>query len=152
MAFPPDVHAAHLVRSAASEFLTDELPVGEFPALRGMGFGEAELAALRRQGHLSREQRGPEQAPIFKLCYRWEGRRRVRYLGSDPALISAIRQELAVIQQAAKRHRKMQRVLRLARRGLRQAKSTMAPVVAAAGCYFHGFAIRRRRRTRAPQK
>jgi hypothetical protein len=122
-----------------------------FPTLRGLGFGEWELTSLCRQGFISREQRRPEQAPLYKLRYRLEGRQRVRYLGSDPAFIGVIRHELSVIQQTAKRHRKMQRVLRLARRGLRRAKSALAPLLATEDCYYHGFAIRRRRRTRAPK-
>jgi hypothetical protein len=74
----------------------------------------------------------------------------VRYLGSDPAFIAAIRRELAIVQQSAKSDRKMQRVLRLARRGLRRAKSAITPLLAAEGCYYHGFVIRRRRRKSAP--
>jgi len=124
----------------------------QFPALYGLGCGEQELAALCRQGFLSREQRTPEQAPIYKLRYRMGGRQRTRYVGSNLVFVEQVRNELAVLQAAAKRAHKLQQLLRQARRALRRAKSKVAPLlVAESGYHYHGHAIRRKRPAGAPQ-
>jgi hypothetical protein len=125
------------------------LPAKQFPALSGLGFGENDLAALRRQGFVSCEQRRPEHAPIYKLRYRIQGRQRTRFLGNNLAFLDAVRRELAELQQAIKGDRQMRRVLRQARRGLRQAKSTLAPLLAEQGYSFHGRVLRRRRQAGA---
>jgi hypothetical protein len=126
--------------------------IEQYPALHGLGLDEHDLAALRHQGFVSREQRTPDQAPIHKLRYRIGGRQRTRYLGSDLELVTKIKKELTELQGAVNRSRKLQKLLRQARRGLRLAKFKVLPLLIAEGRYYHGFAIRCRRQVDAPQK
>ncbi len=132
-------------KSHALSVPVTEIRAGDFPALRGLGLEEGELAALSRQGFVSPEQRGPQRAVIHKLRYRIQGRQRTRYLGSDPKFLEQIRRELAELQGPVRRHRNLQELRRQAWRGLRQAKSILAPLLAAEGWYYHGLTIRRRR-------
>lgn len=149
-----EILAARLVSRTANEILAGEFPVtefpaGDFPALRGLGLGDLELAALSRQGFVSPEQRGPHRAVTHKLRYRIQGRQRTRYLGSDPGFLEQIRRELTELQRPVRRARNLQKAVREAWRGLRQAKSTLAPLLEAEGWSYHGLTIRRRR-TPAP--
>ena len=143
---------APLAADTAMRRRTDCEPAGESPGasgsvLRRLGLDDDELMALRSQGFVSREQRSPGHAPVFKLRFRIDGKQRTRYLGSDSDVIAAVRQELAELREEAQRGRKLRRLARQARCRWQRAKSELEPLLAAEGYHFHGLLIRKRRAT-----
>ncbi len=147
---PPQPDVCTLAAPVARPLVEDDPAAGEFcgaagSVLKRLGLDDAALAALRGQGFVSCERRRPHHAPIYKLRYRVQGKQRTRYLGSEPAVIAAVRQELADLQQGVRRAREMQRLLRRVRSGLRHARETLAPVLSSQGYHFHGTTLRRRR-------
>lgn len=118
---------------------------GRYEALRTLTLYAEELVALRRQGFISAERRRPGGTVLFKLRLRIDGRQRTRYLGTDLSFIERVRSELATLQAATKRDRKLEQAVRRARVALRAAKAALAPYLIAAGYRYHGLTIRRRR-------
>jgi hypothetical protein len=116
-------------------------------ALIELGLTAEELRALRHQGFVSQERRGPGQLS-FKLRFRCGGKQRVRSLGKDPAFVACVNRELAHFQARKRLDRSLVHLIRDASKRLRQAKQRLAPLLAEAGYAFHGQAIRKRRATR----
>jgi hypothetical protein len=110
-----------------------------------------ELAALRKQGFVSADHRGRARV-CYKLRFRHAGRQHVRCLGSDPAVAARVRLELAELQASARLGRELGRRTQEARRALRGVKSSLEPLLAAAGYGFHGLAIRRRKCQQGPHE
>lgn len=104
-----------------------------------------ELAAVKQQGFISREQRSPENI-VFKLRFRLNGRQRVKYVG-DAAAAEALRQELRKLQHPHVLLKNLRAVSRAARKICRQEKLRLVPLVEQLGLKFHGRAVRRPRRT-----
>ncbi len=103
---------------------------------------DEELAALCRQGFVSEERRGKRL--YYKLRFRCNGKQRVRYLGRDAARAAEVREELWKLQEPRRTELELARLDRTARRMLREAKATLAPLLAEEGFTFHGNAVRRR--------
>ncbi len=103
-----------------------------------------DLAALRRQGFVSSELRRCKV--YYKLRFRRDGKRVVRYVGNDPATADQLLRELEVLQ--ADRHDKLQdaRLCREARIALRETKARLEPLLEAAGHAFRGYEIRTRKK------
>ena len=108
----------------------------------------ADLAAIRRQGSISREQRRGKV--VFKLRFRMppDGKQCVRYLGGDPVVAEAMRQLLDHIQKIRRLDRELGQLNRQIRRKLRSGKEEITPQLEQAGYHFHGSAIRRKRVSR----
>lgn len=105
----------------------------------------AERTALARQGSVSAESRH-RNGTVFKLRFRLDGRQIVRYLGTDPAAAAAVRRELDQLQNAVRTRAMSRRLVRSARKVLRDNKQALRPEAERAGFHFHGHAVRRRRR------
>jgi hypothetical protein len=112
--------------------------------LTELGLTAEELHALKSQGFVSQERRGPAQ-PTFKLRFRYGGRQRVRSLGKDPAFAASVNRELAQVQARKRLDRKLAHLICGASKTLRQAKQRLVPLLAEVGYAFHGQAIRKRR-------
>jgi hypothetical protein len=113
-------------------------------ALARLEFNAAELAALRRQGFVAREIRG-KRTSVFKLRFRFGGRQRVRYLGTDADEAERIQNELNELQGGRRADLALGRLSRSAAQLLRDSKLRLEPWVQRAGLRFHGRAIRRPR-------
>jgi hypothetical protein len=114
----------------------------EAPLLSGFGLSVEEIAALRRQGFVSREQR--RGRTIFKLRFRMppDGRQCVRYLGSDPDVAKAVRLELTQMQRVQNVDLELGKLRRRVPAGLRRRRKSAAPQLKPLGYHFHGFMIR----------
>lgn len=115
--------------------------------LTELGLSADELAALSRQGFVSRGWRRPGLA-VYKLRFRLGGRQQVRYLGADPRQAEAVRQALVAWQKPQLAVKRLRAVAREAAAVLRRMKQRLQPVVLSAGFEFHGLALRRSRKTR----
>ena len=73
-------------------------PSKEAPELRRLGIPNAELAVLARQGRLQFDQRARAKSGYWRLRFRFQGRTRTVYLGTNTVLISAVRRELQVLR------------------------------------------------------
>ena len=103
-----------------------------------------EMAALRRQGCVSRERR--RGRALFKLRFRMPpGKQCVRYLGFDPAAAEVVQKEVCALQTARRMNRELSKLVKEAGRKLQSSKATLAPALAEAGYYFHGRSVRRKR-------
>lgn len=116
-----------------------------FVALRELGLGEEELAALSQQGFISREDRLTSHSPIYRLRFRIQGRQRTRYLGSDEAFVGQVRDQLALLQAKRQGQRRLQSEIRNGWQSLRKAKGNLEPLLDGRGYHFHGLTVRRRR-------
>ena len=94
--FPSDVAAAFQPHQAADESSAVDVDHGWCSALAGLQMTALELQALRRQGFVSREQRGKRS--YFKLRFRLLGQQRAKYIGSDPAVARQVQRNLDVHQ------------------------------------------------------
>ena len=114
----------------------------ETPLLSRLGLSVEEIAALRRQGFVSRDQR--RGRTLFKLRFRMpsDGRQYVRYLGGDPAVAEAVRQELAQIQRVRRLDLELGKLRRKIAESLRCRWKCAAPQFKPLGCHFHGRTIR----------
>jgi hypothetical protein len=108
-----------------------------------LGLTADEIAALRRQGFVSRERRGHGHVR-YKLRFRHGGKQHVRYLGQDPQVADRVRQELASLQAATRLDRHLGRLLHEVTPLLRSVKTRLEPVLQDAGYRFHGLSIRRK--------
>lgn len=116
-------------------------------SLSDLALTPEDYRTLRRQGSVCSE--GRRGTIYYKLRFRTaDGRQRVRYLGSDPAVAESIRCELRQLQTYRRCRTELSRRHREARMLLRQVKRNLAEVIATGGFYCHGFAIRRRNRQR----
>lgn len=111
------------------------------PALNALGLDRTQLASLARQGTLRAE--GLDKR-TFKLRFRHQGRRVVRYVGIDPDLVARVEAELNELQAELRIGREARRVTRRAREYLREIKSCLTPALAELGFHYHGNEIRRR--------
>lgn len=114
----------------------------ETPLLSGLGLSVEEIAALRRQGFVSREQR--RGRTLFKLRYRMppDGKQCVRYLGSDPGVAEAVRLELTQLQRVRKLDLELGKFKKRIAEGLRRKWKSAAPQFEPIGYHFHGLMIR----------
>jgi len=120
--------------------------------LVALGLSPAELFALRRQGFVAPERRRGKLT--YKLRFRLAGQQRVVYLGADEARVAEVRRAIALLQAAAHaeqaRRQAVQHVAQQANAALRAHRARLAPLLAAAGCHWHGRRLRKTRcRTRA---
>ena len=109
-----------------------------------LGLSSDELIAVKQQGHVAHEVRGRSRI-VFKLRYRFDGRQRVRHLGSDPQFAQAVREELQHIRRVKVARRNLRTVMREAKQAIRNSKLQLLPFAAEFGFAFHGFELRRRR-------
>ncbi len=114
------------------------------PALAALGLTDSELAALRAQGFVSCDPR-PNKKPAFKLRFRYRGRQRVVYIGTDAARGDAIQAGLAQWQHRRRNALECSHIVRAAGETLRAIKKQLVGHLAAAGYRFHGREIRMRR-------
>ena len=112
-----------------------------------VGLEPNEWVALRRQGYVSREGRGPDRA-VFKLRFRCDGRQRVKYLGTNPVRAQRAAVELSRLQAARHVERLHKRVRREVSELLRDGKRRLEPMLEGTEFRFHGRAIRRHRKLR----
>lgn len=113
------------------------------PLLTQLGLTAGELAALRRQGFVCRERRG--RGFVFKLRFRLAGRQQIRVIGRDADLAMALKKELAEWQRTRRDEREVARWHTQVSAALRGANLRLAPLCEAAGYYFHGRSVRKRR-------
>jgi hypothetical protein len=104
----------------------------------------ADVAALRRQGFVSREVRGGGRI-VYKLRFRLDRRQRVKCLGADEELARRVEETLSRLQRPRRKTLVIGRLTREAARLLRDGKRRIEPWLDAAGYRFHGQAIRRPR-------
>jgi len=109
--------------------------------LAEIGIGLAEFAALRRQGFVSAERRGPRLV-IYKLRYRVKGRQRVRYIGSDAIWARQVQEALSRWQEERRLTLDVARLCKDAARQLAKSKRRLEPLLTGRGFHFHGRAIR----------
>ena len=81
----------------------------------------------------------------WKLRFRFRGRLRSVYLGSDAARIERVRAELTEWQESRVTGRERARLEQCARETLRQAKARLQAELAKLGYYYHGDTVRKRR-------
>jgi hypothetical protein len=114
----------------------------ETPLLSRLGLSVEEIAALRRQGFVSREQR--RGRTLFKLRFRMppDGRQHVRYLGVNPAVAEAVRRELAQMQRVRRLDLELGKLRRKIAEELRDRWKSAAPQFKRMGYQFHGRTIR----------
>jgi hypothetical protein len=112
--------------------------------LERLGLTAAEIAAVARQGFVSAERR-KRSMTVYKLRYRFAGRQRACYLGTDAAFAALIKTALARHPRAHRLNAELRALAREARRRLREAKQKLVPGIEQAGFRFHGYAVRRRR-------
>jgi hypothetical protein len=114
------------------------------PHIAKLGLNAEELAALQRQGFVSREcRRGRE---FFKLRFRLpSGKQCVCYLGSDPLVATELQEEVAQLQAVRHIDRKLSKLIKEAGRRLTDGKGKLTPMLAEAGYHFHGLSVRRKR-------
>ncbi len=112
-------------------------------ALRQLGLGDEELIALRSQGYLQRDQRVGGKQPYWRLRFRFQGRLRTVYLGTDVAVVASVRHELAELQAPRDKQNGLSDQLTDGKRALRQAKERMKPILAEMGFHWHGDTIRK---------
>ena len=106
---------------------------------------------LRRQGGVHSEQR--RGTIYYKLRFRTsDGRQRVRYLGTDPAVAESIRHELQQLQALRRRRLDLAKRDKEARELLRQVKENLTEVLVTQGFSWHGFVIRKRNGRRRSDK
>jgi hypothetical protein len=108
------------------------------------GLSAAEVVALSTQGFVGQETRGG--CTVFRLRYRMHGEVRTRYLGTDPIVAEQVRRALVQLHSAGALNRALRRLARNIGTKLSGVKAELAPQLEQAGFYFHGQAIRRRRR------
>jgi hypothetical protein len=111
--------------------------------LAQLGLVPEEVLALRKQGFVSGEKRGPGHT-CYKLRFRFAGRQRVRALGGDAAVAERVRQELAELQASTRLDRELAQLTRKAKRMLREARQRLEPLLREEGFAFHGLAVRRK--------
>lgn len=125
---------------------TEEIANRELAAAQSMlltlGLESADLSALRRQGFVVAEPRGPGP-PLYKLRFRVNGQQRVKSLGRDPLRAAAIRSALADWQTPHHKKRKSRQLPQRVLQALRSAKQQLEPVLATVGLRFHGFSFRK---------
>ena len=113
--------------------------------LARIGLTAAEITAIKRQGFVSAESRGPK-CTVYKLRFRVAGRQRVKYVGTDPLVADAVREELQRLQKSKHTQRNLQALIGQANRLLRESKSELLTDAKQAGYHFHGQSLRRPRR------
>lgn len=104
-----------------------------------------EREILERQGFVTAEYRG-RRGPYYKLRFRVGRRQVVRYLGSDGHWANQVQTALDWWQGPRQAQRALSRRIARERRVLRTTRAEIEPLAEAAGYYFHGYALRRRRR------
>jgi hypothetical protein len=105
---------------------------------------EIELGALRRNGSVQAEtHRG---RALYKLRFRVEQKQCVRSLGRDPRVAKAVQLELDRWQLDRRDELAMGRAIETGRRLLTRARARLETDMEAAGYYFHGRTLRRRRK------
>ena len=109
-----------------------------------VGLTPEEIAQVKLQGFVSREQRGTNTT-VFKLRYRLDGRQRTKYLGTDVDRAIIIEQQLKKLQSARELNKKLRALNRKAAQLLRKIKPRLEPLVAQMGLRFHGRVLRRSR-------
>src|SRR5262245_36155891 len=116
-----------------------------FPALRELGLGGAELAALSQQGYLQEDHRGHSNSGYWRLRFRFNGRTRTVYLGQDERVVKQVEAELEALQYQDRFRRRAERLAKQGRRLLRVAKQRLASVLLELGMHYHGDTIRKMR-------
>lgn len=116
-----------------------------FPALRKLGLGRLELAALARQGHLTSDRSRRDGDGYWRLRFRWAGRTRTVYVGRDRRRVAEVRAELDRLRERRRRDRRTMALAGEGRAVLRATKRRLEPIVGALGYRFHGSTIRKTR-------
>ena len=116
----------------------------EFEAL---GLGTEETAALKLQGFVVGEPRGDRI--IYKLRFRFQGRQRVRYLGTDSKKAARVEQFVESLQRGRCIKKQLRDLDREVTERFNAMKRRLGPFLNQAGLTFHGLAIRRPRGSRA---
>jgi len=110
-----------------------------------LGLTAEDLAALARQGSIHGEYRRG-CGPYYKLRFRRaDGRQAVRYLGNDPLLVEALREELRGLRRPREQQTKLSNLTKDARRLMRRSKQQLTDELHAVGYHFHGLTIRKYR-------
>src|SRR5438477_13219185 len=117
-----------------------------FLALRQLGLGQRELAALGQQGYLQRDHRGDSDSGYWRLRFRFDHRMRTVYLGRDEDVIKQVKAELQALQYQGRFRRRAEQLAKQGRRLLRDAKQRVSSVLHPRGIHYHGDAIRNMRR------
>lgn len=110
-----------------------------------LGLEPADLSALRRQGSVAPEPRGPGP-PLYKLRFRVNGQQRVKSLGRDMLRADAVRTALADWQRPHQEKMRLRRLPQRVTRALRSAREQLEPHFGAVGLRFHGLSVRQTRR------
>jgi hypothetical protein len=129
-----------------SNLATEPRVVGVLAELR---LSAEELAALARQGFVSREHRG-SRGPYFKLRYRVAGEQKVRCLGTCSDRAEQIARALLDLQAQRREEKDDARLLRRGRRHLRASTAAVTWIAEANGYHFHGHALRRKSKGHTP--
>jgi hypothetical protein len=109
----------------------------------GLDVEPADVVLLAQQGFVSREYRRGGVL-VYKLRWRRGHRQIVRFLGRDANRAAAVQAWLDDLQRPGRLARQATKLLRDARRELRQAKDLLIPRASADGSHYHGYRLRRR--------
>jgi hypothetical protein len=112
-----------------------------FPALGSLGLREEDFAALAKQGSL-RAESSSSGRQYWKLRFRFGGKQQVRYVGNNAEFVDRVRQELMRLQAKERACRRLQSLIREAKRRLRRTKQQLMSLLPSAGRCFHGREIR----------
>ena len=111
--------------------------------IEALGFSDAEITALKRQGSVIRESRGA--SVVFRLRFRMSGRLRTKYIGTEEAHAIRIEQLLTQLQQRRWITKQLREVEDASKVFRRESKKRLEPFLKSAGLKFHGNTIRRAR-------
>ena len=112
---------------------------GSFAALQHFQLTSKELQALGRQGYLQQDKRGEPPEGYWRLRFRFEGRTRSVYVGTDPTLIEGVKADLAALRSAARLTQESQKLLKEAADGYGRPSSDSLACWANSGCIFGVF-------------
>lgn len=129
--------------TTTDKFLTEEGRHVRYPVLASLRLNDTDLAELSHQGFISREKRGGRI--YYKLRFRCHGKQVVRYIGHTQRA-AAVEGELLDLQSETIARRKLNAVVKVGNRMLRDSKTQLEPILASHGFAFHGLSIRRVRK------
>lgn len=119
-------------------------------------FLEQHAAEFAAQGTVVvswRRYRGCRRGPYFRLAWRGaDGRQRLRYVGSDHAVLAEIERWFAALRGPRETTRRLAEARRILRRAMRQERGHLRRELAALGLSLKGAEIRGWRHARQPEE
>ncbi|HEX4412035.1 MAG TPA: hypothetical protein VH107_00305 [Lacipirellulaceae bacterium] len=124
---------------------TNDIQPEDYPALRSLRLGRADLDTLAQQGFITGECRGAMH--YLKLRFRREGRQHVRHV--RPEIYAAVVEELERLQARTRRHLALRSESREIRAAIKASEAVLRAALETSGLYFHGRTLRAKRKAKA---